>query len=129
MSNGDPTGDAAEGGDYLLTLVCAETGAASVVEAREWAARGWLRLEATRIAGARRSTLGARLLLIRALRSDMGVEDPSIGIMLDLIDRLHMQVAKFESLNAALDAAHGKGPDDVRAYAAELLGRRISGGV
>jgi chaperone modulatory protein CbpM len=81
------------------------------VEALEaWVAAGWL----ARSAGAAGQDFTeidvARAHLIHDLRRDIGVNDEGIGVILDLIDKLHGMRRTLGNLLSAIQAQ----PDDVR---------------
>ncbi len=109
--------------DPLLALICQETGRVTVSEAHAWVARGWISIRSDDVSA--RAAAAARLALIQSLRDDMGVEDTSLDLVLDLIDKLRLEAEKHACLDAALDLAPSAPPETVRATAARLFRDRM----
>lgn len=111
--------------ERVLAAICAEAGDISLAEAKAWMARGWIDIQ-TSAAGPRvQARVAARLTLIRDMRRDMGVDEASLDIVLDLIDKLKLQTDKLACLNAALDRAPSADADAIRRLAAEIFRERM----
>lgn len=62
----------------------------------------------------------ARLQTLCDLAFDLGTDEDHLGVMMDLIDRLHALTAEMEALMAAVAAE----PDEVRARIRTVIARR-----
>lgn len=111
--------------EATLVAFCAEAGDVTLAEAKSWIARGWLDV---RVGAGRRAPpadFTARLVLIREIRRDLGVEEGSLDLVLDLIDRLKLETRKLDCLNAALEESPEADAADVRARAARIFRERL----
>ncbi|MEQ9122032.1 MAG: hypothetical protein RIM80_05645 [Alphaproteobacteria bacterium] len=111
--------------ETALTAVVSETGGVTITEAQAWISRGLVRPRGRDDARGR-AALAGRLALIRSLREDLGVEDASLDLVLDLIDKLRSQAERLACLEAAIDEAPER--DALRRAAADIFRRRLAGG-
>lgn len=109
--------------ETVLTAVVAETGGVTIAEAHAWIARGLVRPRGRDDARSR-AALAGRLALIRSLRDDLGVEEATLDLVLDLIDKLRSQSERLACLEAAIDETPEA--DSLRRAAAEIFRRRLA---
>ena len=111
--------------EAVLAKFCDEAGDVTLDEALTWMARGWLEARAAPGRAPVGMNIAARLVLIRDIRRDMGVEEASVDVVLDLIDKLRLQTEMLACLNEAIDRSDALDTAAVRALAAEIFHGRV----
>lgn len=112
--------------DRLFIEISREAGDVDPADVRHWFARGWIDSRGADASEGFLLIAARRAVLIQNVRTTLGVPDGSIEVVLNLIDRLHMETRKFACLNDAIDAAPDVDGETVRLRAAEIFRNRMA---